>query len=202
MIAAGLLALLSVAAPAELPRLGSAGASTPPQSVVGGGFAALVLTVEAGRVVATRPLQGGGPWLALLEGDVAGWRFEPADADGRVLAAGLYRPPQLYPDVEPSAGPEPSGADQDLPFPVRVRQPAYPPDAVGSAAVVVEVLVAEDGAVAQRRVVGPQARFDEEALSAAGEWRFRPARRGDSAVPARACLVFAFRGPVVPPPRP
>jgi TonB family protein len=202
MIAAGLLALLLVAAPAELPQLGTAGASTPPESVVGGGFAALELTVEAGRVVATRPLQGGAPWLELLEGDVAGWVFEPADAAGRVLAAGLYRPPQLYLDVGPSAGPEPFGAVQDLPFPVRLRQPAYPPDAIGSAAVVIEVLVTEDGAVAQKRIVGPATRFDEAALSAAGEWRFRPARRGDRAVSARACLVFAFRGPVVPPPRP
>jgi TonB family protein len=198
MIAAALLASLAVVGDVELPRLERGGASTPAATVVGGGVAVLEVTVEGGRAVGTRRLSGGEAWLELLERDVSGWLFSPADASGQVLAVGVYRPPQLSLDAELSPG-SPREASESLPFPERPVAPAYPPGVVGDGAVIVEAIVGEDGSLSGERIVGSGSAFDSVALRASAGWRFRPARKEGRSVPARVCLVFGFRAPVVAP---
>jgi TonB family protein len=77
-----------------------------------------------------------------------------------------------------------------------VGVPPYPPNAVGSVTVLVEVTIAESGNVADARIVGEASGFDDAASSAARSWRFRPASRAGSPVEARAYLLFVFGQPV------
>ena len=89
----------------------------------------------------------------------------------------------------------------------RVRPPAlvsrvdavYPPDALAAGAegdVAVEVTVGVDGAVSDARVVssGGDA-FDQAALTAVRQWKFEPAREGETPVAVRIRVPFSFRLP-------
>ena len=74
---------------------------------------------------------------------------------------------------------------------------AYPEDGRGSASVVLELLVAEDGSVAEVRVVDGTEPFSSAALAAARAWRFAPASVDGSprAVRIRTTLDFEEEAP-------
>ena len=61
----------------------------------------------------------------------------------------------------------------------------YPPDAQGDAVVVLELVVDTDGSVVRALVKEGAEPFSEQARRAVLTWRFLPARRGNSPVPAR-----------------
>ena len=61
----------------------------------------------------------------------------------------------------------------------------YPPGAQGDAAVLLELVVDEDGYVTSALVVEGAAPFAEQARRAVLAWRFAPARRGDTPVAAK-----------------
>ena len=71
----------------------------------------------------------------------------------------------------------------------------YPRGAEGDAAVVLELFVAEDGSVAEARVIEGSAPFAEHARRAVEAWRFSPARRDGIAVAARIRAHIEFRAP-------
>ena len=73
---------------------------------------------------------------------------------------------------------------------------AYPLGAQGDAAVVLEVVVEQDGRVGDARVVRGQAPFASAALDAARAWTFVPARRAGEPVSARIRVQVDFRAPV------
>jgi TonB family protein len=83
----------------------------------------------------------------------------------------------------------------DIPFPTSLEVPNYPPNAIGSAYVLVEVEVGESGSVSSAKTIGETTGFDSAALQAARAWTFRPASRDGRLVSAFAYLVFAFRQP-------
>ncbi len=154
-----------------------------------------------GRVTETRVIQDIAPFTQVVKQSVKAWQFDPARvnrqrAESRVLVAGLFRPALLLfpkPEVLKSPDVEPS---YEVPFPTTFTVPPYPPNAIGSAVVLVELEVGEDGAVDTAEVRGPPSGFDDAALQAIGKWRFRPARREGRPVPARAYFIIAFRQPV------
>jgi TonB family protein len=77
---------------------------------------------------------------------------------------------------------------------------AYPPAGVGAAAVVLALVVDRDGAVTSVEVIEGEEPFAEAAASAAGHWRFEPARRDGQPVAAR--IRFELRYTPPPPPAP
>lgn len=62
---------------------------------------------------------------------------------------------------------------------------SYPDSGRGDATVVLELVIAADGRVAQVSLVQGTEPFSSAALAAASSWRFEPARRGGAAVPAK-----------------
>ena len=94
--------------------------------------------------------------------------------------------------------------DDAQPTPPSVEPPAliefveapYPPEAETAGiegGVVLEILIAADGTVAEASVVEPAGHgFDEAALAAARQFRFTPARRDGVAVPARIRYRYVF----------
>lgn len=201
------LALMFLLASADFtPARLSAGEApmVPPQSV-DWGQAIFELSVAAdGSVARAETLSPRTPFVDLLENALRQWEFTPAgEKDGkkvravaaRVLVAGLLRPPELQvPAPAPASAPPTS---PEVPAPVRMVPPPYPPRALLDGLVVVEVEIDGAGTIGSAKVVRSSAAFDEAALDAAREWKFQPAVRKGRGVPAYVYLVFGFRQPVI-----
>jgi len=195
------LAAVALAAQPALARFKAGTLPGPPAYNVGGGEVLLEAALDAGgRVTVVRTLRDTPPYTEALRGAVGSWTFEPArDAQGEgtrslVLVAGSFRPPT---STGPAAGQPPkdvAAPSPGLPFPVTTVPALYPPQARDDAQVLVEMTVAGDGTPAVQVVRGAPG-FNEAALQAASQWRFRP-------TPGRAYVLFGFRQPVgtLPPP--
>ena len=181
-------------------RLVSGAAPMPPPNVIGWGWVVADVTVDAkGRHAAFGGAYDTPPYAELLWKSVIKWSFEPAN-DGQqpvqshVLVVGCYRPAALL--TGPDSRPPSVAAQPNVPTPVTMVPPAYPPNALGDGAAIVEVRVDTSGAVTQARMVRSAPGFDRAALDAARQWRFRAAHRAGVAVPAYVYLIFGFRQPV------
>jgi len=198
-------AALALAATFTPPVLQSAALGPVPYGARAAGVVVLEAEVdERGAVTAVRAVKTVAPFSEGLERDVRDWRFEPAREDlrtvrSRVLVAALVRPAALLFPAPGAPPTPPTHVPEDIPYPVSVAVPPYPPNAVGDAAVIVETSVATDGSVDEAHVVSEPGGFDLAALEAARGWRFRAAHHDGRAVESRAYLVFVFRSPVTPP---
>lgn len=181
-------------------RLVSGGVPMPPPNTVGWGWVFWDLTVDAtGHITGYAPFYSTRPFHEVLWKALVGWSFEPAH-DGRqpveshVLVAACYRPAAL--STGPDSQPPSVTARPNVPTPITMVPPAYPPTALGDGVVMVELRVDATGRAAYERIVQSAGAFDRPALDAARRWRFRPAERAGVAVPAFVYLVFGFRQPV------
>jgi TonB family protein len=195
------LALALLAGTFEPARLERGGVDASLYGARSAGLVLLEVGVDArGGVGDSRVLKDVAPFTDLLRDAVRGWSFVPARnggvaVDSHVLVAGLFRPPMLMvPAPEtPSAA---AGDTLEAPRPQAVTLPPYPPNAVGSATVLVELELAESGEILAANTLGATSGFDAAALEAARGWSFTPARRDGRAVPARVYVVFTFEAPV------
>jgi len=180
------------------PRLASAQVGAAPWNVQSGGIAALDVSLDAaGAVVSTSVVQDLAPFGALLNEDIRSWRFEAARDGGqavpsRVLALGFFRPPALHFAAPSSPRYRNTVAPEELPWPTSVVVPPYPPNAIGSAKVILESDISSRGAVTAVRIVSPPTAFDGAAADTARQWKYRPAARAGKPVDSRAFLVFSF----------
>ena len=196
----GLLLVLSMQRPTFEPaRLESGPVEAIPYRTAAAGIVLADVSLnERGSVTDVRILKDVEPFTEVIQQSVQRWRFAPAREQGRmvgthVLVAGLFRPAMLlFPEPTIDIEPEPSN---NVPFPTGVAVPPYPPNAVGSAYVLIEVKLSEDGTHEDARVVSPKTGFDDSALGAARSWSFRQALRENKPVPANAYLLFLFRQP-------
>jgi TonB family protein len=172
-----------------------------PALVVGGGQAFVEVTVgPSGAVETVTPLRSTPPFTQALREAVNGWRFTAATDVGpvasKVLVAGLFRAPTL---LTPTQGERPADvapASPDVAFPSSTREPPYPPQAASGGVVLIEALVDATGKVARGRVIRSAPPFDQPALDAALQWRFRPARVKGRPTPVYAYMIFGFPTPV------
>ena len=183
-----------------------------PALVVGGGHAFVELTIGPdGAVQKATPLRSTPPFTQGLIDAVTGWRFSPAIEDAlgpdgkplcpkpvssKVLVASLFRAPTL---LTPTLGEKTvnvATASPEVLYPTATNQPPAPPPAIAGGVVLVEVSVDGFGAVKDARVIGSAPPFDQAALNAARQWRFRPARVNGHATAAYAYLVFGFPQPI------
>jgi len=195
------LAVAAAAAGTHTPvRLLSASVPASPMNAQSGGIAAFDVTVdETGSVTAADVVQDVAPFGATLGEALRRWRFEPARDQGRavrsrVLVLGFFRPPELAVIAPARPRYKDTTAPAELPWPTSVTVPPYPPNALGSGKVVLEVDVSEEGKVTATHVVDPGSPFDSAATGAAQAWTFRPASRGGRAAAARAYFIFSFVG--------
>jgi TonB family protein len=184
----------------EPPRLLSAPIPPAPLGAQSGGIAALDVTVDAtGSVTAAETVQDFAPFGDLIREAVRGWRFEPAREQGRtvarhVLVLGFFRPPELAVLAPARPRYKDTTAPPELPWPTSVTVPPYPPNALGSGKVVLEVDISEEGKVTSARVLTPTSAFDGASTGAARAWTFRPASLGGRPAAARAFFIFSFVG--------
>ncbi len=185
----------------EPPRLTRAGVSPAPWGVQSGGLVACGVTLDAsGAVGSVDVVQDVAPYGARLRDDiVSSWRFEPGREDGRpvgtqVLVLAFFRPPALAIQTPSSPLYKTTRGPEDLPWPTDVTAPPYPSNATGSAKVVMEVDVSDQGQVASARVLAAGSAFDGVAVDTIKAWTFRPAVRANRPVASRAFVVFSFVG--------
>ena len=179
-----------------------------PVLAMGGGEVMLEVTVdERGAVIEVAKLRATAPFTESMAAAVVTWRFDPAigiegkqrkPVAGRVLVIGLFRPPTLY------SGPAPGGQVQVrgepsavLPRLVAPMPVTYPPMAVGSRVVVLELAVGSQAETRGVRVVTTPSGFDGAALQSVQSWQFTSPRDPSAADPLYVYVVLGFRTPIL-----
>ncbi len=188
-----------------------------PIQTVGGGEVFLELSVSRdGAVTLIKTLRETPPFTGALSAAARGWRFLPAEqevqpapgappvsprprerVESSVFVAGIFLPPTLN---APTFGEPPKDTalpeSAETPYPIATTRPVFPPLALASGVVVVEVRVTPSGSVADAVVVSSAPPFDQPALAAALGWRFVAGRVRGVAVEKLAYIAFAFRQPI------
>ena len=196
-------------------RLVTGDAGPLPLAALAGGETFLELTIDVeGRIAGVKPLRASPPLTSLVADAVRTWRFEPsrktleqeaeslrflftATRVSKVFVGAVWRSPS---PITPTLGFGPvdvDAPDVETPFPVSVRTPLFPLNALrGAGVVLVELDVAADGTVSDACIIESSPLFDRAALDAARQFRFRPARVEGTAVPAYAYVLFGFPLPL------
>jgi len=185
----------------------------PPPTVVGGGEVIVELDVtSAGAVRGAKALRTTPPFTAALIDATKTWRFTPAEVenenptpapgepkwkaiDSTVLVAAVFRAPAL---LGPTLGdvPRDIGTESDTtPFPFSTTTPQFPPRARDGGIVMIETTIDMRGEPTNNRVLRSSPSFDEAALTALRQWRFRPARILGSTTPTLAYVILGFAQP-------
>lgn len=178
---------------------------------VGGGQVIVELDVSAsGSVDKVTTLRSTPPFTDLVVQAVGGWRFTPATEDvigsdgksqgpqtvpAKVVVAAHYRAPAIQGPTHGQPSVNLGVASPGAAFPGGIAEPPFPPQAQYGGVVLVEVRVTGAGAVAEAKVVSSAPPFDEPALQAARQTRFRPARVPGN-VDTYAYLLFGFPQPI------
>jgi len=182
---------------------------------VGGGQVLVEVTVGVdGSATAVRPLRETAMFTERVIGALRTWRFAPAEesvdssarrpgdppirqVESKVLVAGMFRPPTF---TSPTLG-EPvrdtAAPSEEVPFPITMALPPFPPLARDPGVVLIEARVDPNGTVVDVKVRQTSPPFDDPALSAARQWRFRPARVRGKPATSLVYILFAFPVPVV-----
>ena len=195
-------------------RLVNGGLPVIPVLAVSGGQVFLEVTVTTdGRIDSIRTLRTTPPFTGAVIEAVRGWRFTPArqtvepsagsqESSAKPVAAPVFVAAMFTPPVlnGPTLGQPPQdllSASNETPMPAVSAPATYPPRALGTGIVLIEVTI--DGATArtEARVKVSSPAFDAAAMAAARSWSFLAARRQGQVVTAHAYLLFAFREPVV-----
>jgi TonB family protein len=186
-----------------------------PVTAIGGGEVLAELDVSAeGAVTRATPLRTTPPFTDFVLTAVRDWQFFPArdvaDADrarageptsrvavpSTVLVAAVFRPPSMMTPTLGEAPNQVTNPSDAVPFPDKMMPPVYPPRALGSGVVLLEVHVGATGSVEDVGVIGSAPPFDEPAKDAVTKWHFRPAQIHGSPTRTLVYVILGFRPPV------
>ena len=168
-----------------------------------GGLVGLELRIApSGIVQEAIVIDDSPPFTEEMKKVVRLWKFELSSAEGapapdRVALVGLFRAPALLGGAPPPPK-RVSSPSAEIPYPTSTTTPAYPPQALSSGVVMLELEVDEKGAVADVEILGEAEGFAAVAVEAARKFRFQPAKRDGRAVRSYAVLVLGFPQPVTP----
>jgi TonB family protein len=172
----------------------------PVLAVSGGEVFLEVLVTADGRVAAVDVLRTTPPFTEALVDAVRRWQFTraaaPQTGSSRVFVAGIFAPPVVQ---GPTLGQPPhdlGAPHEDVASPAFWTRAAYPANATGAGAVLIETLIGDATTPIDARVLVSAPGFDEAALHAAKSWSFRPARREGQVVATHVYIVFGFRPPI------
>jgi TonB family protein len=122
---------------------------------------------------------------------VAGWKFSPARKGGQPVVAELTLPVVVQAQVASEI------AKGTPPVPIRQMQPEYPKAMVYSGLrgeVTVEFVIDAEGKVEDAKVLeSNNPGFNDAALEAVRQWKFKPARMGEKPVSTRVKQLIEFQ---------
>jgi hypothetical protein len=113
----------------------------------------------------------------------------------KVLVIGKFRPPVR---VGPTVGQVPKDvgeASADVPFPVNMLMPRYPPNARFGGQVLAQAQVNPDGSLGELKLIQADSPFESPALDALQEFRFRAASHNGAPVATFVYVLFGFPTP-------
>lgn len=200
-----LVGFLLLAAQAEVTTTRFARGKPPalPPLAQNGGLVGLELRIAPSGIVQDAiVIDDAPPFTEEMKKVVRLWTFEHPESEGlpasaRVAVIGLFRAPTLLGGAPPPPS-RVSSPPAEMPYPTATATPAYPPQALTSGVVMLEVEVDERGAVAKVEILGQADGFGAAAIEAARQFRFQAAKRDGRPVPSRAVLVFGFPQPLGP----
>jgi TonB family protein len=165
------------------------------------GIVVLEVDVDArGTVRGINTVKDLAPFGDVLRTAVSSWSFEPARDGGQavdhpILVTGLFRPAMVMFPAPPPPPPPPADAPTSIPFPLEIGIPPYPPNRIGTAAVLVEIDIDDSGTVTSAKIKGETTGFDDASLDAARRWVFRPAQYKNRDIGSRGYILFIYRQP-------
>jgi len=198
------------------PRLRSGTTPAVSATMLSGAETLLEVTVDLdGRVAGVRPLRTAPSITDLVAAAVRGWRFEPAHRRHQidtvtaplsmimprvstVLVVAMFRPPSLAAPMRRQTPADIRAGTDETPRPVEWIAPVFPRRAFAPGVVLLELDVDCDGGVSDARVIESAPPFDEPALEAVRQWRFRPAMVDGRPVPVVVYAVLGFPFPTEP----
>ena len=181
-------------------------------AVSGGQVFLEVVVSPAGRVRLVTPLRTTQGFTDGIVAAVKAWTFQAATRitdppeglrvpkiepiESRVLVAAIIRPPVL---VGPTIGAVPADvakASSETVYPISVKTPGFPPQAIAAGTVLVDATVDGNGRVIDATVLRSSPPFDGPALDATRGWSFSPASIGGTPVTTHAYLIYVFAQPI------
>lgn len=175
-----------------------------PPLAANGGLVGLELRIAPSGIVQDAiVIDDSPPFTEAIQKVVRLWTFQPrrrdgARVEGRVAVIAVFRGPNLVGGGLPP--PERvSSPSLEIPYPTSTATPAYPPRALYSGVVMLEVEVDESGAVTDFEILDDVEGFAPAAVEAVGNFRFRPAEIAGRPVPSHAVLIFGFPQPLTRP---
>lgn len=183
-----------------------------PVLVVGGGEVLLEVSVSRdGSVLAVTPLRETAPFTGILAGVVKSWRFDPAQetapaqggerpsrlaVDSRMLVAGVFRAPVVLGPTRGEAIKEGAAPSGQIPFPLNLDAPPFPPTARDGGVIMLEGELNRDGRLVATTPVVSMVPFDDAARDAMKTWQFRPGRLPVMPAATYVYAVFGFPTPI------
>ncbi len=200
-----LMGLLLLTAQAEVTTSRFARGKSPalPPLAQNGGLVGLELRIAPSGIVREAiVVDDSPPFTEEMKKVLRLWKFEPAIGEGtplpaRVGVVGLFRAPTLLGGAPPPPK-RVSSPSAEIPYPTSTTTPAFPPQALSSGVVMLEVEVDEKGAVADVEILRQDEGFIAVAIEAARQFRFQPAKRDGHPVRSYAVLIFGFLQPLTP----
>ncbi len=175
-----------------------------PPNTIGGGMVVALLQVSSGAVSGVKFLSGGEPFTSSSQEALSRWKLPASRKPQPVLAVVMFRNPNYYAVGGQSKLKAPDQRDPTLPFPTKVVEPAYLPNAVGAGSVVLQLDISAEGSVTDARSVKEFGILTDTSREAVLRWQFQPAKSVSGVnVASQAWAVFVFASPILSPgPRP
>ena len=183
------------------PRFASGKPPALPPLAPNGGLVGLELRIAPSGIVRDAiVIDDSPPFTEEMRKVVRLWKFEPPSSEGalaRVAVVGVFRAPTLLGGAPPPPK-RVSSPSAEIPYPLSTTTPAYPPQALSSDVVMLEVEVDEKGAVAEVEILSQGEGFAAVAVEAARQFRFQAAKRDGRPLRSYAIFIFGFPQPVTP----
>ncbi len=171
-----------------------------PPNTIGGGTVVALLQVSSGSVSRVEFLSGGEPFTGSSQEALIRWKLAASQKQQQVLAVVMFRNPNYYAVGGQSRLKAPEQRDPTLPFPTKVVEPAYLPNAASAGSVVLQLEISADGKVTDARPVKEFGILTDTSREAVLHWQFQPAKNASGVnVASQAYAVLVFTSPILSP---
>lgn len=158
----------------------------PPRTTVAGEVAYEVTVAFDGHVTEVRTLRSTPPYTSEMREALQQWRFDPLRAvgdrhDEKVLVVGVFRtsaPESALPG--PGEGPVNVAISDDVPMPVALPEPDYPPRAMAQGTALLHITVGPQGVVSAVGFIDVTAGFEDVVRRAVERWTFDGTGRNET----------------------
>ena len=171
-----------------------------PPNTIGGGTVVALLQLSSGSVTGVQLLSGGEPFTSASQEALSRWKLNPKSAPQRLLVVVMFRNPNYYAVGGQSKPKTPAQRDPTFPFPNKIIEPSYLPNAAGAGSVILKVDISAQGRVDDVNAIHEFGLLTETSKEAVRHWQFQPAKDASGLpVSSQAYAVVVFTSPILIP---